>query len=218
MNPPSRSRASSASTPSPAGSTRLRDRLKQATRIAILDAAETVFAQAGVQSARMEDVASAAGVAVGTLYNYFADRNALLEALLDARREQLLSRIDAVLAERGLPFERRLQAFLTTTIEHFEQHLGLFALHMEAELVLRARAQGERPLQAVLDRTTRLIKQGVASGALRGEDSSLYPALLMGMLRGLFIRHIHGIGGAPTPDAAMRLSRIFLHGAGKEPR
>jgi AcrR family transcriptional regulator len=211
MNAGSRSRATSAP--------RLRERLKEATHAAILDAAEGVFARDGVQSARMEDVASAAGVAVGTLYNYFTDRNALLEALLDARRAVLLARIDAVLADRTPSFERRLQAFLTATIEHFQQHLGLFALHMEAELVLRSRAKRERPpLQAMLDRTTRLIKDGVASGALRADDASIYPTLLMGMLRGLFMRHIYGIGGAPTADAALRLSRVFLRGAGKERR
>jgi AcrR family transcriptional regulator len=220
MNVGSRSRSSRGQGAQSAQSApRLRARLKEATHAAILDAAEDVFARDGVQSARMEDVASTAGVAVGTLYNYFADRNALLEALLDARRAALLSRIDAVLADRAPAFDRRLQAFLTTTIEHFQQHLGLFRLHMEAELVLRSRERRERPpLQAVLDRITRLVKDGVASGALRADDAALYPALLMGMLRGLFMAHIYGIGRAPTPDAALRVARVFLRGAGKERR
>jgi AcrR family transcriptional regulator len=198
-------------------SPRLRDRLKEATRSAIVDAAEAVFSRDGVQSARMEDVAGAAGVAVGTLYNYFEDRTALLQALLETRRTELLARIDAALADRSPPFERRLQAFLAATFEYFQEHLGLFALHMEAELVLRSRASRERPLlQAVFDRTARLTKDGVTSGALRGDDAELYPAVLMGMLRGLFMRHIYGIGGPPTPDAAQRLARLFLRGVGKE--
>jgi AcrR family transcriptional regulator len=194
---------------------RLRDRLKEATRSAILDAAETVFAQDGVQRARMEDVASAAGVAVGTLYNYFADREALLHALLESRRDELLYRLDAALAERK-PFEQRLRGLLVALFEHFGQHVGLFTLHMEVELMLRARKHADRPsLRAALDRVARLTDEGVATGALRAEDADLYPTLLMGMLRGLFVRNIYGIGDAPTPDSAERLVRVFLHGAGK---
>jgi AcrR family transcriptional regulator len=199
-----------------ASAPRLRERLKQATRDAILDAAEAVFARDGVPGARMEDVAAAAGVAVGTLYNYFADRHALLEALLDARRAELLARVDSALESEGAAFERRLRAFFATMFEYFQQHLGLFALHMEAELVLRARKQrrGRPALSALLDRSARLMKEGVQSGALRGADADLYATVVMGMLRGVFMRHIYGIGPAPSPDAAARLARIFLRGAG----
>jgi AcrR family transcriptional regulator len=218
MNPRSRSAAAlaaSGSAPAP----RLRERLKLATKDAILDAAEAVFARDGVQVARMEDVAATAGVAVGTLYNYFADRNALLEALLAARGDELLARIDAALLDRDAAFERRLRAFLATTFEYFRRHIGLFALHMEAELVLRASKQRKRAaLTAILERTTRLVKEGVSSGALRAADADLYPSVLMGMLRGAFMRQIHGIGPAPSPDAAARLVRIFLRGAGTRER
>src|SRR6188508_1408133 len=137
---------------------RLRDRLKEATHGAILDAAETVFARDGVQRARMEDVAGEAGVAVGTLYNYFADRNALLDALLDERGAALFERIDAALADEKLPFEARLAAFLGATVEHFLQHTGMFAVIMESEFVLRAQAKRDRPrLRALFDRTTALV-------------------------------------------------------------
>jgi AcrR family transcriptional regulator len=204
---------------SAARSPRLRERLKEATRGTILDAAESVFARDGVQGARMEDVAAAAGVAVGTLYNYFEDREALLELLLQARRREFLSRLDAALADASQAFEARLQAFFAATFGYFREHMGLFALHMEAELALRARRNAKRPaLQAVLDRASALIKDGVASGALRADEAELYPALLMGMLRGLFMRHLHGLGPLPGADAAQAVTRIFLRGAGKERR
>ena len=200
-----------------ASSPRLRERLKEATRGAILDAAETVFAREGVQRARMEDVASQAGVAVGTLYNYFADRNALLDALLEARSSALLERIDAAVADKKPAFEVRLEAFLLAVVEHHLQHAGMFAVYMESELMLRARARKDRPnLRALLDRTTRLVREGVSSGVLRAEDADLYPDLLIGMLRGAFMRHIHNLGPVPSIEVAPRLARTFLSGARKE--
>ena len=51
-------------------------------RQAILDAALAVFAERGFEAARLDDVAARAGVAKGTLYLYFRDKEALFEELV----------------------------------------------------------------------------------------------------------------------------------------
>ena len=63
----------------------LRERLKGETQRAILEAAEEAFGQSGLNGARMDDIAARAGVSVGTLYNHFSDRDALLKALIVQR-------------------------------------------------------------------------------------------------------------------------------------
>ncbi|GGF81118.1 TetR family transcriptional regulator [Azorhizobium oxalatiphilum] len=55
---------------------------KAARRADILAAALTVFAANGFASARLDDVAREAGIAKGTLYLYFADKQALFEGLI----------------------------------------------------------------------------------------------------------------------------------------
>src|SRR5919206_3781985 len=91
---------------------RLRERLREATRDAILAAAEQAFAADGPR-ARMESIAERAGIAVGTLYNHFEDRDALWKALGRSRREALLARVDAALAaSRGQRFRDALGAFV----------------------------------------------------------------------------------------------------------
>jgi AcrR family transcriptional regulator len=54
------------------------DRLDQ-----ILQAATRVFARTGLESSKMSDVAAAAGVSQGTLYNYVESKEALFRLLLD---------------------------------------------------------------------------------------------------------------------------------------
>lgn len=54
-----------------------------ARRNQILDAATKVFAEKGFHRATIRDVARAAGVADGTIYNYFENKTALLLGLLD---------------------------------------------------------------------------------------------------------------------------------------
>lgn len=49
----------------------------------ILDAAERVFGERGLERTRMSDVAAAASVSQGTLYNYVASKEALFGLLLD---------------------------------------------------------------------------------------------------------------------------------------
>ena len=72
----------------------LRDRLRESTRDAILDAAATAFNTGGASAVRMEDIAAGAGIAVGTLYNYFRDRQTLVATLLRSRTQVLLDALD----------------------------------------------------------------------------------------------------------------------------
>ena len=46
----------------------------------------------------------------------------------------------------------------------------------------------------------------------------MYPPLLIGMLRGAFLRPIYGLGEAPASDTAERIVRVFLNGAAERPK
>lgn len=52
-------------------------------RTQILDAATSVFAEKGFHRTTIKDIAAFAGIADGTIYNYFANKNALLIGILD---------------------------------------------------------------------------------------------------------------------------------------
>ncbi len=58
----------------------------------ILDAAESVFARRGLTGTRVREIAAAAGVNGATLYNYYAGKDALYEAVLE-RGIRPLSRV-----------------------------------------------------------------------------------------------------------------------------
>ena len=55
-------------------------------------AAEKLFARKGYAEVAMEDVAARAGLAVGTIYNYFPSKSALLLAIVRSETESLLAR------------------------------------------------------------------------------------------------------------------------------
>ncbi len=55
----------------------------QRTQDALLDAAETLFAQRGVEATTITDIAMAANSSVGAIYHHFRDKTAILHALFD---------------------------------------------------------------------------------------------------------------------------------------
>ena len=75
-----------------AGPVGLRDRQKLERERRIVKAAEKLFARKGYGDVAMEDVAARAGLAVGTIYNYFPSKSALLLAIVRRETESLLAR------------------------------------------------------------------------------------------------------------------------------
>lgn len=194
----------------------LKERIREAVHGEILSAAERVFGASGLGAAKMEEIATAAGVSVGTLYNHFADRDALLTALLDTRRAELLDRLDDVLEQmKSEPFPAQLGHFIGTTVEHLGQHRPLFAMLIEEELHSgRGRLRGKPALRELTVRCQQLVEQGLKQGALRKQDAAVYPALLMGFIRGVFAQAMHDDTLRLSPELVQSMVRTFLEGAG----
>lgn len=166
----------------------LRQRLNRETREAILQAAEDQIAEHGLVGARMEDIAARAGVSVGSIYNHVGDRGALLGELLAARRTELLERIDAAIAQtQRLPVEAQLTAFVEAVFTHFDRHLALFRVVVHEEMSTRDARPKHAALALLTERAGELVARGVAEGVLRPAATLLAPAMLTGMMRGVFL-------------------------------
>ena len=76
----------------------------------ILDAALHVFAAAGFSGAAMEVVAQKAGISKPTLYQYFANKSELFDAMMRAKREDMVLAI-----ERADPDQMVAQLFRFAT-------------------------------------------------------------------------------------------------------
>jgi len=193
---------------------KLRKRFKTDTRAAILEAAASALAAHPSGRVRMEDVAASAGIAVGTLYNYFEDRAALVGALLDTRTQPLLDALDGAVAGDA-PFDLRLERFVGALAVHFETNKPLLSVLLDEERTrgqdARAASRRQSMLQDLTVRAERLLAEGVREGALRQGDPALYAALLVGMVRGLAASELTG-GVTRMADAAPRLLEVFLGG------
>src|SRR3954470_5558982 len=199
----------------------LRERLKGETQREILHGAEAVFGQSGLNGARMEDIAARAGVSVGTLYNHFQDRDALLSALVVSRREDLLNRLDEVLAAHDKePFGGQLEHFVRAVLEHFDSHKAFLAILLESEharVLPASRSRDSRPNLALFEvrrRVEELLVRGRIVGVLRPEGADMFPSFLMGILKGTLSAELSAPTGVPLASRAPAVVLFFLHGAG----
>lgn len=179
-------------------------------------AAERVFSMRGLGAAKMEEIALAAGVSVGTLYNHFEDREALLQALLDERRTEVRARMDEVLERtQPKPFREQLIEFLSVTLERLNNYRALFAMLAEDEQRGgRGRLRSQAALKEFTARFQLLVDRGLEQGALRSQDAALYPTLLVGLIKGFFAQLTVDETQQVSPGLVESMVRIFLEGAG----
>lgn len=157
-----------------------------ARRQAILDAALTVFAQRGYEAARLDDMAAKAGVAKGTLYLYFNDKEALFEALVRSAVSPILGQASAAAAMPGMKAADVLKLFFAL----FQKEV----LDTDRKLLLRLIiSEGPRfPVLAefyyreVVSQGLKLMrtvaKNAVASGEFSSDAAARFPQLIVAPL------------------------------------
>lgn len=189
----------------------LRARLKEVVADTILDAAEHVFSEGGLES-RLEDVATAAGVSVGTLYNYFTDRQALVEALVEKHRANLLQRLEVVLRDRAQPFRSQLESMIAEIVAVSLQKLRLRLLLLQSTPHRMIRhAETRQRFLAVIDPVLERARQ---NGELAPDTNGLQVHLLVGLIHAALAVTQEG----PPLLAPEALSKVivsaFLDGVG----
>lgn len=97
----------------------LQEQLVSTKRAHILDAAARIFAEKGFHATTVRDVAKAAGVADGTIYNYFENKTALLLGLIDPMNRAAQQTLDPA-ALTGLSLRDFVRTYLLAPLKAFE--------------------------------------------------------------------------------------------------
>jgi TetR/AcrR family fatty acid metabolism transcriptional regulator len=98
-------------------------------RAVILDAALRTFVKRGYPETKVAEIASEAGVAEGTLYNYFASKEDLLLALFDEKWGWIINEIRKKISRLNDP-NRKLKAIFSLVVRMFKKNRQLAELFM----------------------------------------------------------------------------------------
>lgn len=194
----------------------VREESRAVYRQAILEAAVRVFGSTGFRDAKIADIASEAGVATGTLYNYFSSKEEIFQSILEDGREQMRARVSECEAISE-PLER-LRSLLHCLLEFLEEHGSLFAIYVQLGTTERhtLRQQDDpnddefrRLLLGVFERA--IIDAGTR--IRRDLPPELLAVMLGGLLNGMIMRWIDGQYRTSLRDQSDTIVDFFLHGA-----
>jgi AcrR family transcriptional regulator len=94
----------------------------------ILEAARRVFATKGFSQATVDDIASAAGVAKGTVYLYYESKRDIYFAALKSGIEQMYSKLDEELKKVSTP-EEKLRTLIGVKLAYFDDNRDFFKIY-----------------------------------------------------------------------------------------
>lgn len=136
-----------------------------------------VIARKGMAAATMQEIADEAGVAKGTIYLYFRDRDELVEKTFDTAIHHLMSRIDAAL-EADLGFEEKIRAVMAAKFSFFSENREFFRLYISLRMPEgtpeRQRRQKKNCQPQYRERAQRLaaiLEQAMERGEIRRVDA-----------------------------------------------
>lgn len=157
---------------------------------AIVEAAGRVIADAGLDQATTSRIARVAGVSIGSLYQYFPGKEALLSSLIRRQAELDRARVEsAIVTSRGRPLEERILFVVDAGLGPVlaRPRLFVFILTYLPELgMLPVARELERDLA---DAMHRLL--GEHRHELRPIDLDLASVAMTGALRGALIALAH---------------------------
>lgn len=136
----------------------------------ILDAALRIFAVKGFHEAKISEIAEAAGVADGTIYRYFKNKDDLLTSLLHTKLQGISQGLCGELAGIGNA-NARLRHVIAYHLRLAEQDPAVVSfVTSEVRHTTKAAHQAAKAqLQGYIAQWARVIDEGKAVGTFRGD-------------------------------------------------
>jgi AcrR family transcriptional regulator len=160
--------------------------LDEMMKEALFEATIAVLSAHGVEGMTMDRVALAAGVAKGSVYNYFQSKKDLLEFVY----KKTIDPIFEDLAQRATaeqPAIEKLETHLRTMLEHVAKHVRVIKLLFEDDTAQGLLQSSERNArQAGSQHLADIFRQGIAEGVFRPADPLALAYMYFGLTKGFF--------------------------------
>ncbi len=187
----------------------------------ILSSSRKLIEEIGFSALTMDKVAQKAGIAKGTVYLYFKDKDELLEKVLSSGFERMFERIKNRVAKESGGINK-LKALISENINHIYENRYFFkTIFLDEINVVFLKKKSKESFNLRRKRYTdfigEIIKSGIDSGEFR---SDLYPAkggyMLVSLIKTSAIYNFLNDRFEPVPEMIEKdteeILNLFLHG------
>lgn len=163
-----------------------RQERKSLTRSALKDAARRCFAELGYDATGIADIARKAGVANGTFYVHFANKEDVVDEMLVEFNDAFTRRLEPILmdaASGAAPVAKVVRAAAECLLDHWSDHRAFIECYVQrstSALSLASLRDGVNPPMAVL------LRQALERAA--GGRAEIHADLVTQALLGMWLR------------------------------
>lgn len=151
---------------------------------AILQAAVKVFADQGFAEAKVARIARVAGVATGSVYNYFDSKEALLHSIFQNMWSHILDALSQLAEQQDVPSTERLERMVDAVFARFSDDTNLARVFVNEQSFWMHRWEGDLAdhFRTFMDLLGRTLED---AGLCKGMDGSIQRYLVFGAVRQL---------------------------------
>lgn len=181
----------------------------------ILSAALRLFAAKGFQNVSMQEIASEAEFAVGTMYNFFASKEALFDELVADAGERIVSSMASILDQPGTEAER-LAGYFRSLSAQLEEHallIKFYILEAGARVPMFPKGRSQSTVKAVLtSKLCDLIGDGIRNGHFRRVHPDIAVIAITSTLETLAFQMAGNFDKAMATKVFAKVEQFFLNG------
>jgi AcrR family transcriptional regulator len=164
---------------------------KRETISRLLAMAEREFGAKGLEGARVDDIARAAGVTKQLVYNYYRSKDEIFVSLLDEASAQAMSEMIELELDSLSP-PQALREFLNFHFEQYRRYplLGYTVMEENRRHGIHISARNKFPelMPLLVAKLARVLERGVASGDFKGgADAAAFLATAVLITAGCFV-------------------------------
>ena len=184
----------------------------------IQEAAARVIAQDGLDGATLDAIAKEAGIAKGTIYLYFRNREELVEKTSEYVFDQLMKRLEPVFALEPSDIEVWLEALIRTLLDYFDDQRGFLRLYFEArfgaidQVSARRSRRTSSHYEDYVSRLANQLERSIEAGVIRSQNASRLAVFLSEGLSAIVIQRLLDVEGPELDDDVELILGTMLRG------
>lgn len=190
---------------------------KEARTKAILDTAARLFSEKDFHTVTVDDIAERVGLAKGTLYLYFKNKDDLFYSIVQDKTTELFKRLrDAV--QEDHPYIERFENLIRSYLHFFEEHEPFFKIiHSEKSRVefdnqTRIKKHVFQSFNEVIQLLKNFISEGQEQKVIKSGSPLAYAMALRGIMNSFIFHWVFSKNQHRLIEEIPVIMDIFLYG------